>query len=114
MSPTPCGPQLDAFSQDGEQRKRIGIKQVEDHNPSFCDTITGIIAALVMVKATITSDDVRNAAAIAGVERPNHPNAWGAAMTSAARKGFIEKTGEYTKSKTKTRNSGLIAVWRKP
>lgn len=46
-----------------------------------------------------TGEDVRICIARAGVEPPHHPNAWGALINSARRRGFLKATGRYTQMK---------------
>lgn len=73
--------------------------------------VGGVVAELAIQGEPFSSNDVRACATERGVGEPHHPNAWGAAMTSAYRRGLIEKTGCSVKSKGSARNSARIAEW---
>lgn len=56
-----------------------------------------------------SADDVR-AAMPEGLD-PHHPNAWGALFNSYRREGLVELVG-YRQSTTKSRNGGVLRMWR--
>ncbi|MCR9248696.1 MAG: hypothetical protein NXI31_27015 [bacterium] len=58
-----------------------------------------------------TSADLRRAAIDRGVGEPGHPNAWGALMTAASRRGEIQKTGRRVPSTMRGRNAAKVAEW---
>lgn len=58
------------------------------------------------IGAPFTADDIRRE-----VGEPRHPNHWGALFRSCRIEGLIAPEG-VTQSTTKSRNGGLLRVWR--
>lgn len=91
----------------GEQRKSEGIARVEEHQPdAFRAMVDQAIAVLARRDVPFSSDDVRKLTAL----EPHHPNAWGAAMVRASKRGLIRRVG-FAKSTTPSRHAGVVANW---
>lgn len=73
--------------------------------------VTALVAELARGGEPFTSADVRRIAKERGLGAPGHPNAWGAVMTAASRRGLIEKTGRHVKSDVAGRHSARVAEW---
>ena len=58
-----------------------------------------------------TYDKVRAEAAVRGVTPPDHPNAWGAAMNTAAKEQLIAKTGRYFPSAIRSNHGRIMPEW---
>ena len=97
---------------EGQRRKEAGIEQVLSNGAAFKDQVRILIRIVARRGLEFTNDDVRALASELGVEEPHHPNAWGAAVSSAAKAGEIERVG-YRKSAAISRHAGLVAVWRR-
>ncbi len=63
----------------GEQLKLEGQLLVEDTNAAFVKTMRSIAEGISLLKGSVTSDDLRAAAAKAGLA-PTHPNCWGSIL----------------------------------
>ena len=66
----------------------------------------GVIAMYAERRTPFTADEIRHHLD----EHPAHPNAWGAAFTTAKARGLIAPTG-YTTSNTASRRGGVNRVW---
>lgn len=71
---------------EGRARRDAGIAKVEG---SLADQLTDLLTA--RVGQEVTGEDIR---VLSGIEA-QHPNAWGAAIMTLARRGNLQKTGEY-------------------
>lgn len=56
--------------------------------------------------ATFTADDLHDC-----LDKPQEKNWWGGLFARCKRAGIVERVG-YQTSKRKSRNGGVIAVWR--
>jgi|DEB0MinimDraft_6_1074348.scaffolds.fasta_scaffold04826_4 hypothetical protein len=97
-----------------QQLAEQGMQQVLWSNEPFGDQVEHTIRQ--MMKATtrnpIDSDDIRRAHRVFGRAEPKHPNAWGAAVNKAVRKGLLIPTGAYRKTKRKAGHARALAVYR--
>lgn len=99
----------DAVSQhSGESLKDEGMAKVTEHNEAWMHAVMGIIKQLAKDSVSFTSEDVRFRCG--GLE-PKSPNAWGAAFSTAARQGLIERCG-YQKNTLPSAHARVVAVWR--
>lgn len=65
-----------------------------------------VIVEMAATGTTFTADDFR----VRLLVQPHHPNALGAALARAARRGVITAVGVET-SRTPSRHGGLVRVW---
>lgn len=98
---------------ESRQRRDDGIAAVSEADPEWIEDILEVIAILATYpNRPITSDDVREVALDAGIPEPHHPNAWGAAMRTAALRGIIEPTDRTVKSSRPAAHRRRLVVWR--
>ena len=98
--------------EESERRKAEGQRIVTaNEREHWKMRIALVIDGLRRRGLPFTGDDVRERAAARGIPEPHHPNAYGAAMTAAARKGRIQKTGRYVKSSIPSRHAAVVAEW---
>jgi len=102
-------PTLDLFT--GLERKDRGIALVVAHNPDWAQWVRRIILSLSKARDTFTVEDVRKEAKAIGVPEPKHPNAWGAALSSAAGADHIEACG-YRKNAIPSAHARVVRVWK--
>ena len=109
----PHDPDVDRQNQivEGEALKDEGQARVLGNSPAFREQVRALIIEYARRGEPFTSTDLRAAAAVRGIAEPSHPNAWGAAFTSAAKLGIIEKTGDYEKSPVPTCHAAIVALW---
>jgi hypothetical protein len=97
---------------EGERRKDEGQKLVTAHQPDRWKAgVASVIAWLARCGTPFTGDDVRSLASLQHGE-PEHPNAWGAQISAAAKRGDIEAVG-YTTSKQPSRHGAVVRLWAK-
>ena len=94
-----------------EAAKEEGQLRVLLSSASFNDQIQTLIDELAATGKEFTSTDLRVLAAERDLPFPSHPNAWGAAMSKAARRKAIRPTGRYVKSPFVSCHSAVVAVW---
>ena len=95
----------------GEQLKDNGVQQVAEHDPLWIKKVLTLIILTSEDTETFTADDIRYRATDEGWSQPKHPNAWGAAFSTAAKMGLIERVG-YRPSATPSAHARVVAVWR--
>jgi hypothetical protein len=93
----------------GRQLAAAGMKKVFDKELAAWKNLAFDAAfKLAYSRADFTIEDV-----IAKVGKPpRHPNSAGALLGSMEKMGYIEWTGCVVRSKTPSRHSALIRVWR--
>lgn len=95
-----------------------GMQAVLWSNAPFGDqvhhTIRQMIAATPreLADTLVDTDDIRRAHRVFGMAEPAHPNAWGAAVNAAIRRGLLIPTGGYRKTKRKAGHARALAVYR--
>ncbi len=113
MTRIECGPKIDRPDVSGEALRDEGAERVLARQAEWKKRVRTTICLLAISSPNgFTSDDVRSLAADWLLGDPTHPNAWGAAMLSAAAAGLIEKTGEFRKSTRKAAHAHQNPVWR--
>lgn len=79
-----------------------------------------VATTLHLMKATgwkslhFTSDDIRAEHQARNAPAPTHPNAWGAAVNTAKRHGYIVATGAYRKTKRAAGHARALPVYEFP
>ena len=97
---------------DGLERKEAGQALVMDNQREHWKRcVSMVISDLARVGVTFTGDNVRQVAAAKNVPEPHHPNAWGAAISAAAKAKRIRKTGRYLPSAIASRHGAMVAEW---
>jgi len=86
-----------------------GIKTVSEHNSEWVAEYLTFVTRLP-VGWIGTAEDIRAAATF---NQPKHPNAWGAACSTAVRRGLLEKTGNYVKMKFKKSHARATPEYRR-
>lgn len=96
----------------GETRKLRGIGRVTDHNGEWLGNVLALVARLAILQGRdgFTVEDVRALAERRGLPEPDHPNAWGAAMHVARRRGLIREAG-YRKATRADAHARVIRAW---
>jgi len=98
--------------QTGDKRKKRGQMLVSANAGDWKDLALDVIRDLAQHHAEFTADEVRQAAQALQLPEPHHPNAWGAAMSTAARRTYIVDTGRSRKSQQASANSRKLTIWR--
>lgn len=80
---------------------------LEDFDSTWSEDAVATIIALSHAQSLVTADDLARE-----MRKPPHPNAVGAAFSTARAQGFIVADG-YTTSNTPSRHHGVIRVWRR-
>lgn len=97
---------------EADRRKDAGQALVESHQlEQWKAGVAGVIATLARRSEPFTGDDVRAEALARLLGQPSHPNAWGAAMSAARKRGLIEAVG-YTASTQVSRHGAIVRQWR--
>lgn len=97
---------------EGDRRKEAGQALVESHQvEQWKAGVARVIATLGGRGEPFTNDDVRAEADQRLLGEPTHPNAWGAAMSSARKRGLIKSVG-YTASTQISRHGAIVRQWR--
>ena len=96
---------------EARQARDEGMAKVTE--PSWVD---GALARMrwmrLLHKDGFTGEDVRVYLSIVQYTEAPHPNAWGALINTAVRRGLIEKTGEYRQMKVKSSHARATPVYR--
>ena len=87
-----------------------GMSDVLVNSGDFASDVAKVIDLVSASGVVFSNDDIRKRAVELGVGEPHHPNAWGAAICGAARRGAIKRVG-YRRSEAKSRHAGLQALW---
>ena len=96
-----------------------GDREFWDHKCEFWDHkceqwkagVARVIAMLARRAEPFTGDDVRAQALERSLGQPSHPNAWGAAMSTASKRGVIQAVG-YAASTQVSRHGAIVRQWR--
>lgn len=96
----------------GPQLKEAGTALVRANSGLWKDKAAAVIEQLAARKSEFTSDDLRDFATKCGLEDPHHVNAWGAAMSAAAKRNVIQATGRFIRSNRPDAHSRMVGVWR--
>ena len=97
---------------EGDRRKAAGQALVESHQvEQWKAGVARVIAMLARRAEPFTGDDVRAQALERSLGQPSHPNAWGAAMSTASKRGVIQAVG-YTASTQVSRHGAIVRQWR--
>lgn len=80
----------------------------ESAGPEWVDEAEKVIHKLSTELSTFTSDDIW----AAGLSRPKNSKALGPVLTSVARAGVIEATGDFRQTTQASRNGAPVRVWR--
>ena len=99
--------------QDGLTRKARGQARVTSNTDAeWAAAVDATILRWANTGQPFTAEDVRFLAAyFADAGEPHHPNAWGARMSAAGRRGVIRKTGRYVQAGRAERHAAVIAEW---
>ena len=85
---------------------------LDSHNTEWRAIVLDCLYHLCLHNAEFTVDTLREACDLGRVKAPRHCNAWGAIFTTAARLGWITKTGCYTDSIIPRSRGRMVSVWR--
>lgn len=112
--PCPCNEEYaKSIIKTATERRNEGIAKIKKR-PDYM-ALNGIMDEFLHSKSsethrhTFTSDSFRN---FAGEINDMHQNSWGALFSSYAKKGIIQKTGEYRKSVRPSSHGRVIPVWQ--
>lgn len=97
-----------ALRDEGMQRALFGA---EMRDPEWPGRALDIVEQLARQRRSLTSEDVRAAAARTGLAEPHELRAWGPVMMMAAKKGWIERWGWATSSNPLA-HQRPVALWR--
>jgi hypothetical protein len=93
--------------------KERGQKRVLFHSgDDWKEKALEVIREAALRHTEFTFDRVRAIAIESGLVDPHHPNAWGAAMSAAFKKGWIRRTGQYRPSSNISAHGRMLAVWK--
>lgn len=96
---------------ESRSQKQLALDLVENHNPTFMETMRGVARMLANRNGSVTSDDLQEFYEIHKVKydipAPTHHNAWGAVFNT---KEFIP--AGYTQTKRVAGKGRVIRVWR--
>lgn len=99
--------QLDFFS-EAEARKQQGMDQVDANASDWWKACADqAISHMAGTGRVFQAADLADL----GVPEPHHPNAWGARMNAAAKRGVIERVGSGP-SRRATVAKSLVYYWR--
>lgn len=87
----------------------LALEKAEREKAIWVRLASSALEDLIASGSEFSADDVREAMP-EGLE-PHHPNAWGALFNGYRREGLIELAG-YRQSTTKSRNGGVLRMWR--
>lgn len=59
----------------------------------------------------VTGEEVRQWLLVTGLRKPHHPNAWGALILTAIRRGILVPTDRYRKMRTKKSHARMTRVY---
>lgn len=97
---------------EAERRKEAGQALVDSHQvEQWKAGVARVIAILARRGEPFTNDDVRAEADQRMLGEPTHCNAWGAAMSTARKRGVIQAVG-YTTSTQVSRHGAIVRQWR--
>jgi hypothetical protein len=94
----------------GLELKESGIAAVTEHSADWLAEALEIVAGFARQCDECSLDEIRPLVTAACGE-PEHPNAWGGLINSAAHRGYIAPAG-YRKSTTPSAHGRVVSVWR--
>ena len=94
----------------GRELRDQGIESVTENSKRWQDEALQIIAGAQFFQAT--GEELR-APIVAAIGEPHHPNAWGALINTALKRGLIAKTGRYTQMRRASAHARVNAIYRK-
>jgi hypothetical protein len=97
---------------DGAARKANGTALVADHNSDWMAQALGGLQVFACDHREFTAEQFRAWWLQRAGDTPQHHNAWGALFLSAARLGFIEKTGRYVSALSPRTHAHPVSVWK--
>ena len=98
-------------SNAGRMLRDEGIKRVIENSETWQDRALRIIQAAQFDQ--VTGEELREPVVLA-IGEPHHPNAWGALINTAVKRGLIVKTGQYTQMRRASAHARVNAIYRKP
>lgn len=87
-----------------------GTASVSANASAFMNKALGEIAALP--SGEYRGESIRAHCLCRGIE-PHHPNAWGALMLAASRRGLLKPTGRYVAAASKKSHASVQQVYEK-
>ena len=100
----------DHFKTEGIERVS-GVAPPADAKAAWQAAVARWIAALAATGEAFTVERVRALAIAHEIPEPHHVNSWGAALSTAAKRGIIERVG-YVKSSRTQAHARVVAEWR--
>jgi hypothetical protein len=98
---------FDWENETGIDLKEAGIRTVTSNTPEgYREAFDRVLDELASTGLEFTSEDVTS---VVG-QPPNHPNAVGAMINGAAKRGVIRKCG-YRQAKRPNQHATVIAIW---
>lgn len=99
--------QLDIYA-EAEARKQQGMAQVDANSmPEWKAECDAAIERLARTGRVFQAHDLT----LEGIGDPHHPNAWGARLSAAAKRGVIVSAGTGQSTRPTTAKS-LVHLWR--
>ncbi len=80
-------------------------------NKDWQATVLDCLYSVCLRNAEFTVDTLREECDTERVNAPRHCNAWGAIFTTAARHGWMSKTGRYTDSIIPRSRGRMVSIW---
>lgn len=79
---------------------------------AFKNHVYDTVVTVGKLRPTFTNDDVIEFCLSHNLPLPDSGLAWGSVFRKMSHAGQIKATGEYRKSRRKSRHTGLLQVWR--
>lgn len=95
-----------------KDKRDAAIDAVENKHELWCADALIVVQWLAENQQEFTSDDFWRAAAVAGLEPPEEPRAFGPVMMRAKRIPIVEATDQFVLCQRPSRNASPIRVWR--
>ena len=96
---------------DARDKRDAAIDLVEGSHGAWCEDALIIVQWLAENQQEFTSDDFWQACAVAGLEAPLEPRAFGPVMMRAKRIPIVEATDRFILCSRPSRNAAPIRVW---
>lgn len=84
------------------------LAQVSDNNETWGDRVLHRVSRLPAGWVG-TGEDIRRMI----LDSPGHPNAWGAIINAAVKRGYLVKTGQYLQMKSKSSHARMTPEYRR-
>ena len=97
---------------DARDKRDVAIDAVENTHEQWCEDALIIVQWLAENYEEFTSDNFWHAAAVAGLDPPREPRAFGPVMMRAKRIPIVEATDQFILCQRPSRNAAPIRVWR--